>query len=38
MTLNKRGVMVDNYAYVGILMTDNDITEKTGHSGSTDLT
>lgn len=39
MTLNKRGVMVDNYAYVGILATDFDIatTEQTGNSGSTDL-
>jgi hypothetical protein len=39
MTLNKRGVMVDNYAYVGILATDTDIAtaEQTGNSGSTDL-
>jgi hypothetical protein len=39
MTLNKRGVMVDNYAYVGILATDTDVptASQTGHSGSTDL-
>jgi hypothetical protein len=39
MTLNKRGVMVDNYAYVGILGTDTDVptASQTGHSGSTDL-
>lgn len=39
MTLNKRGVMVDNYAYVGILATDTDVptASQTGHSGSVDL-
>lgn len=39
MSLNKRGVMVDNYAYVGILHQDMDIVilERTGNSGSTDL-
>lgn len=39
MSLNKRGVMVDNYAYVGILHIDSDAatTDQTGHSGATDL-
>ena len=34
-TLNKRGVLVDNYAYVGILATDTDIDtgDQTGNSG-----
>jgi hypothetical protein len=36
MSLNKRGVMVDNYAFVGILATDKDTTE-VGNSGSGDL-
>jgi hypothetical protein len=37
MTLNKRGVMVDNYAFVGVLATDEDITTKVGNSGAEDL-
>jgi len=39
MSLNKRGVMVDNYAYVGILATDSDIenADQVGGSGTTDL-
>jgi len=38
MTLNKRGVMVDNYAFVGILGEDKDDDEVIGGSGDTDLT
>ena len=39
MTLNKRGIMVDRYAFVGILATDEDIavTDKTAESGDQDL-
>lgn len=37
MTLNKRGVYVDNYAYVGILATDKDDTTAVGNSGDEDL-
>jgi hypothetical protein len=37
MTLNKRGVMVDNYAFVGVLATDVDVTATVGNSGGTDL-
>lgn len=39
MSLNKRGVMVDNYAYVGILHIDSDAAtaDQTGNSGNTDL-
>ncbi len=38
MNLNKRGVMVDNYAYVGILATDADAGSVTvGGSGNSDL-
>lgn len=39
MSLNKRGVMVDNYAFVGILHQDTDIAtaEQTGNSGTEDL-
>jgi hypothetical protein len=37
MTLNKRGVMVDNYAYVGILATDEDIVAEVSESGVEDL-
>ena len=40
MSLNKRGVMVDNYAYVGILHQDSDAAtaDQTGNSGDDDLT
>jgi hypothetical protein len=39
MSLNKRGVMVDNYAFVGILHQDSDAAtaDQTGNSGATDL-
>lgn len=39
MTLNKRGVMVDAYSYVGILATDADIgaANAVGNSGTNDL-
>lgn len=39
MTLNKRGVMVDNYAFVGILGQDSDVPDPSlvGNSGDTDL-
>lgn len=39
MSLNKRGVMVDNYAFVGILATDKDIgtANEVGNSGTDDL-
>lgn len=37
MSLNKRGVVVDNYAFVGILATDEDIATKVGNSGTEDL-
>lgn len=39
MSLNKRGVMVDNYAFVGILHQDSDVAtaDQTANSGSTDL-
>jgi len=38
MTLNKRGVMVDNYAYVGILAGDKDVitADEVGNSAMTD--
>jgi hypothetical protein len=38
MTLNKRGVMVDNYAYVGILAGDKDVVtaDEVGNSSMTD--
>jgi len=38
MTLNKRGVMVDNYAYVGILAGDKDVVtaDEVGNSAMTD--
>ena len=37
MSLNKRGVMVDGYTFVGVLATDDDITTKVGNSGDDDL-
>jgi hypothetical protein len=37
MSLNKRGVMVDQYAFVGILATDEDIATKVSNSGTEDL-
>jgi hypothetical protein len=39
MTLNKRGVMVDNYAFVGILAQDSDVADasKVSNSGDEDL-
>ena len=37
MSLNKRGVVTDGYAYVGILATDEDIGTKAGNSGDEDL-
>lgn len=37
MTLNKRGVMVDNYAYVGIVAYDTDDSYNVGPSGDQDL-
>ncbi len=39
MSLNKRGVVVDNYAFVGILGSDTDIAtdKRVGNSGSEDL-
>lgn len=37
MSLNKRGAVVDNYAFVGILATDEDIGTKAGNSGKEDL-
>lgn len=39
MSLNKRGVVVDNYAFVGILATDSDIAsgDQVGNSGTEDL-
>lgn len=39
MSLNKRGVMVDNYAYVGIIHQDTDAAtaDQTGYSGTVDL-
>ena len=36
-SLNKRGVMVDSYAYVGVLAGDTDVTTAVSHSGQTDL-
>jgi hypothetical protein len=36
-TLNKRGVMVDNYAFVGIIAEDTDDTYVAGPSGDEDL-
>lgn len=37
MSLNKRGVMVDGYTFVGVLATDSDISTAVGNSGETDL-
>jgi hypothetical protein len=37
MTLNKRGVMVDNYAFVGILASDMDSATEVSKSGDEDL-
>lgn len=37
MTLNKRGVMVDNYAFVGVLAYDRDDSYSVGPSGDQDL-
>jgi len=37
MSLNKRGAVVDNYAFVGILATDEDVATKVSNSGKEDL-
>ena len=37
MTLNKRGVVVDSYAFVGVLASDLDIATAVGNSGDGDL-
>lgn len=37
-TLNKRGVMVDNYAFVGILATDTDMTDASKQTGPSGVT